>query len=162
MSQTSASHGRTLLREVTPSAPRRVLVVANQAATSPALIAELASRTQRGPVLFHLVVPTLNTRLRHWLSDIDDAVLAARQRGEHAREVMASHGIPVSLEIGDSLPLLAIADALSRFRADEILISALPAYRSHWLERDLINLSQRRFGLPVTHVTEDQESLQAA
>jgi GABA permease len=133
------------------------LIIANQAATSSALIAELRDRTQRGPVCFHLVVPALNSRLRHWLSDTDDAVLTAHQRGEDARAVMAAHGIPVSVEIGDGVPLLAIADALAQFEADEILIATLPASRSHWLEHNLINHSRRRFGLPVHHVIDVEE-----
>ncbi len=152
MPDTTPSKGHTLGREVTASTPQRVLIIANQAATSSALIAELRDRTRRGAVCFHLVVPALNSRLRHWLSDIDDAVLTAHQRGEEAQAVMAAHGIPVSVEIGDSVPLLAIADALAQFDADEILISTLPASRSHWLEHNLINHSRRRFGLPVHHV----------
>jgi GABA permease len=75
---------------------------------------------------------------------------------------MAGHGIPLSVEIGDSVPLLAIADALSRFHAEEIVISTLPANRSHWLANNLINLSRRRFGLPVNHVIEFEELVRAA
>jgi hypothetical protein len=155
-----SAHAR--LSKATAPMPRRVLLVANQAATSPALIAELRDRRQRGPVRFHLVVPALNSRLRHWLSDTDHAVLSAHQRGEDARAVMAAHGIPLSVEIGDSVPLIAIADALSRFHADEILVSTLPANRSHWLEHNLISLSRRRFGLPVNHVIEFEELERAA
>jgi hypothetical protein len=139
------------LKAVT-SEPTRVLIVANQTATSPELIAALQQRTRHGVVHFHLVVPALNSRLRHWLSDSDRAVQIAHDRGQDARSKMADYGISVSVEIGDSVPMLAIADALSRFDADEILISTLPTQRSHWLERDLINQSSRHFGLPVAHV----------
>jgi hypothetical protein len=143
--------------KATAATPQRVLIVANQTTTSSALIAELRDRTQRGPVRFHLVIPALNSRLRHWLSDTDRAVLTAHQRGEDARKLMAARGISLSVEIGDSVPLIAIADALSHFRADEIVISTLPANRSHWLEHNLPNLARRRFGLPVEHVIETQE-----
>lgn len=132
--------------------PPKVLIVANQTADSPALIATLEQRAKDEPVRFHLVVPALNSRMRHWLSDTDRAVLTAHQRGEHARAVIADHGITVSVEIGDGVPLVAISDALSRFPADEIIISTLPVDRSHWLEHDLINRSRRMFDLPVTHV----------
>lgn len=152
MPEHSAANARALPRELIPSEPMRVLIVANQTATSPALIAELKERTCRDAVRLHLVVPALNSRLRHWLSDSDQAVRLARQRGEDARAVMAAHGVWVSVEIGDSVPIHAIADALAYFHADEILISILVARRSHWLERDLINRSRQRFGVPVTHI----------
>src|ERR1700761_6852999 len=121
------------LHNAAPVPERRVLVVANQTATSSALISELRAQARRGPVHFHLVVPALNSHLRHWLSDTDDAVLAARRRGEVALAILKSHGLLVSIEVGDSVPLLAIGDALSQFPADEIVISTLPAARSHWL-----------------------------
>jgi GABA permease len=140
----------------------RVLIVANQTAASPALISELKQRTRHGFVHFHLVVPALNSRLRHWLSDSDQAVQVAHDRGEDARSAMAANGISVSVEIGDSVPMLAIADALSSFHADEILISTLPAQRSHWLERDLINQSRQHFGLPVAHIIGAEQTVLAA
>ena len=45
-----------------------------------------------------------------------------------------SHGLAVSVEVGDSVPLLAIEDALAEFDADEIVISTLPPSQSHWLD----------------------------
>jgi GABA permease len=131
---------------------QRVLVLANQTATSPALLTELRGRAAHGDVLFHLVVPALNSRLRHWLSDTDDAVAAARRRGEEALAVLTSHGLTIEATIGDSVPLLAIEDALSRFDADAIVISTLPAEQSHWLEHDLVARARDRFPLPITHV----------
>ena len=148
----SAANAHALAREPITTEPKCVLIVANQTATSPALIAELQERTRRDAVRLHLVVPALNSRLRHWLSDSDQAVRLAQQRGEDARSVMAAHGVWVSVEVGDSVPIHAIADALAYFPADEILISTLGAHRSHWLERDLINRSRQRFGVAVAHV----------
>lgn len=141
---------------------RRVLVVANQTANSPALAAELRDRAKRGPVCFHLVVPALNSRLRHWLSDTDSAVGTARRRGEAALEALRSHGLTVTMEIGDSVPLLAIIDALSEFEADEIIISTLPPDRSHWLEAKLVERARRCFDVPVRHVIGLQEAAAAA
>jgi GABA permease len=140
------------LRSVDRPPLRRVLVVANQTANSPALIAALRDRAQRGPTRFHLVVPALNSRLRHWLSDTDDAVSAAGRRSQDALAVLRSHGLSMSVEVGDSVPLLAIEDALAQFPADEIVISTLPADRSHWLEHDLVDLARDQFEVPVRHV----------
>ncbi len=158
----SAANARALPCELIPSEPMRVLIVANQTATSPALIAELKERTRRGAVRLHLVVPALNSRLRHWLSDSDQAVRLAQQRGEEARSLMAAHAVWVSVEIGDSVPIHAIADALAAFHADEILISTLPADRSHWLERGLIDRSRQRFGVPVVHIIAAEPATLAA
>ncbi len=112
----------------------------------------MRDRAGHGLVLFHLIVPALNTRLRHWLSDTDDAVSAARRRGDNAVAALRSHGLTVSLEIGDSVPLLAIDDALAQSHVDEIVISTRAPDRSHWLEHDLVQLARRRFSVPVRHV----------
>ncbi|MGO9753666.1 MAG: hypothetical protein ACLP8S_31585 [Solirubrobacteraceae bacterium] len=150
------------LSELPPATAQRVLIMAAAAATSQELIAELRARLKRGAVRFHLVVPALNNRLRHWCSDTDQAVLTAQQRAEDALAVMASHGIPLTVEIGDAVPWLAIADALAQFRADEILVATLPAHRSHRLEHDLVNLAGHRFGLPVKHLSAVQDAECAA
>jgi GABA permease len=150
------------LRTITPLPARRVLIVANQTATSSTLVTELQAQTKRGRVAFHLVVPALNSHLRHWLSDTDHAVSAARRRSEDALAVLESHGLPVSVEIGDSVPLLAIGDALAQFPADEILISTLPPSRSHWLEHGLVELARTRFDVPVRHLIAPEEAVLAA
>jgi GABA permease len=149
-------------RKVNRRPARRVLIVANQTATSSALISDLQTRARRGPVDLHLVVPALNSHLRHWLSDTDDAVLAARRRAEHAVTVLKFHGLPTTAEVGDSVPLLAIEDALVQFDADEILISTLPPDRSHWLEHNLVELARTRFDVPVRHVIAGEEAVRAA
>jgi hypothetical protein len=135
-----------------PKTLKHVLVVANQTATSPVLLAELRHRAQRGPVTFSLLVPILNSRLRHWLSDIDEAHSTAVACAEHTQAVMAKHGLPMRVQVADSVPLQAIADELSRFPADELIIATLPVARSHWLERDMSRQVRQRFELPVLHV----------
>ena len=152
MSDTIATGGRARVRHIDPMPTRRVLIVANQTATSPQLIAELHTRTRDHALSLHLVVPALNTRLRHWLSDTDDAMLAAHRRAVEARSLLRAHGLHISVEVGDSVPLLAIEDALAQFDADEIVICTLAPERSHWLEHDLVESARGRFGIPVEHV----------
>jgi GABA permease len=152
MPETFHVNGRTRLRPTTDSSRRRVLVVANQTATSPRLIAELQDRSARGPVVLHLVVPALNGRLSHWLSATDGAVSDAHRRADDAKAVLMAHGLDVSVEIGDSVPVLAIDDALANFDADEIVISTPPRSQSHWLERNVVELARDRFGVPIQHV----------
>lgn len=135
---------------------RRILVVANQTATSAALIEDLCARADSGPLRVHLVVPALNSRLRHWLSDVDDALSVARRRAEETMAVLASRGLTTSAEVGDSVPLLAIEDALSEFAADEIVICTLPPTQSHWLEQDLVDRARVRFGVQVSHLVVEE------
>ena len=162
MPDTMPANRSTRVRTVNRGPARRVLIVANQTATSAALISDLHSRVKRGPVILHLVVPALNSHLRHWLSDTDEAVSAARRRAEHAETVLRFHGLPITVEVGDSVPLLAIGDALAQFDADEILISTLPPNRSHWLEHNLVELARDRFDLPLSHVIAGEEIMRAA
>jgi hypothetical protein len=129
-----------------------LLVVANQTATNEALVAELRRRQDAGPVVVHLVVAALNTRVRHWLSDFDEATSAAHTRVDNCLEVMRGAGIALTAEAGDCDPLSAISDALAQFPADEVLICTLPVERSHWLERDIIGRAEELFPVPVTHI----------
>ncbi len=62
------------------------------------------------------------------------------------------------LEVGDSVPLPAIEDAVSQFAADEIVISTLPPSSSHWLEQGLVDRARERCGIPVVHVVGDDVS----
>lgn len=162
MPKNFGSTGHAGLPSSAGSSIRHVLVVANQTATSPMLIAQLRERSARGRVQLHLVVPALNSRLRHWLSDTDGAVSAARRRAEDARAVFSAHGLMVDVEIGDSVPLLAIDDALAHFDADEILISTLPPSRSHWLEHKVIERARDRFAVPIQHVVASEDDSPAA
>jgi hypothetical protein len=54
--------------------------------------------------------------------------------------------------VGDPDPLIAVADALAVFPADEIIVSTHPPGRSNWLEKDLIERLQDRHRQPVTHL----------
>jgi len=147
---------RESLPAQTATPARRVLVVAHQTATSVALVSQLRARAGSGQACFHLVVPALNGRLQHWLSDVDGALSAAHRRCEEAVAVFASHGLSVRAEVGDSVPLLAIEDALVQFAADEIVISTLPPSRSHWLEQGLVDRARQRFDVPIVHVVADE------
>jgi hypothetical protein len=99
-----------------------------------------------------VLAPALNSRLAHWVSDIDSAVRAAEERMRATIEELRSHGLKVTGEVGDANPLAAIADALHGFPADEIMISTWPAGSSRWMEKDLPRRAAERFGVPVKHL----------
>jgi len=116
------------------------------------LLDEVARRVSAAPTDVLVVVPALNTRLRHWLSDIDDAVARAHDRLEVALGDLRTRGVSARGEVGDANPLVAIDDALAHFAASAIVIATLPAGQSNWLERGLIDKARARFDVPVTHL----------
>jgi hypothetical protein len=142
-----------------PHAPgeRRILVVANETVGGVTLrtMIEERSRGVRADVL--VVTPALNSPLRHWTSDEDDARAAARDRLEASLGRLRSLGIEASGEVGDADPLQAMEDALRTFGADEIILSTHPPGRSHWLERGVVEKARERFTVPITHVVVDLE-----
>ena len=71
----------------------------------------------------------MNSRLRHWLSDEDGARRRALERVADVVARLERQGVHAEGRIGDADPLLAIADALPTFPADEILIAAEPEDR---------------------------------
>ena len=96
-----------------------------------------------------VVAPALNSWLRRWLSDEDPARRRAEWRlaavvGQLRRTVVHVEG-----RVGDADPLQAIADALTIFSADEIVISAQPE-RSIEQVDDLVSRVRERFALPIS------------
>jgi hypothetical protein len=141
--------------------PRRLLVVANETSTAPRLLEEVR---RRGPWADEvvLVVPALNTRLRHWLSDTDGALAAARERLQAAQAALAGAGVPVRGMVGDADPLQAIDDVLRELEVSEVLISTHAPGRSNWLERGVVERARMRFALPVAHLDAGEPARRAA
>lgn len=138
-----------------PAGEHRVLVVANETVGGPELLSELRAHAAGNRLRVLVVCPALNSPLRHWASDEDDARAAAQGRLENSLVSMRSAGLEAQGEIGDGDPLQAIEDALRTFRPDELIISTHPPGRSHWLERGVVDKARERFELPVTHVVVD-------
>lgn len=134
------------------SNPAGLLVVANRTCPCPMLLDEVARRVSDAPMEVLVVVPALNSRLRHWLSDVDDAVARAHDRLTVALADLRTRGVRASGEVGDANPLVAIEDALAHFEASAIVIATLPPGQSNWLERGLIEKARARFEAPVTHL----------
>ena len=94
-----------------------------------------------------VVAPALNSRLRHWVSDEDAARRRAKTLAEGLAELLKTDGVRAAGQAGDSDPLLAIADALRTFPADEIVIAGRPP-RWNSLDR-LVSRIRHRFALPI-------------
>ncbi|MDQ6729623.1 MAG: hypothetical protein M3022_04810 [Actinomycetota bacterium] len=109
------------------STPTRLLLVANRTCPCPALPAQVLTHVGDRPAEVLVLAPALNSRLRHWVSDVDDAVRAAEQRMSMTIDELRRHGLSVIGRVGDADPLEAIADALATFPASTIMISTWPA-----------------------------------
>ncbi|MGN6430927.1 MAG: universal stress protein [Gaiellaceae bacterium] len=136
---------------------RRILVVANETVGGETLRNTIRERSwgYRAQVL--VVTPALNSPLKHWVSDEDQARADAQERLDRSLARLREAGIDARGEIGDGEPLQAIEDALRTFGADEIIISTHPEGRSNWLERGVVSGARERFVVPITHVVVDLE-----
>jgi nucleotide-binding universal stress UspA family protein len=144
------------------SAPgeRRILVIANETVGGRPLREEIERRSEDYRAHVLVVSPALNSPLRHWVSDEDQARAAAQERLSRSLARLAEEGIDARGEVGDGEPLQAIEDALRSFGADEIIISTHPEGRSQWLERGVVTGARTRFDVPITHVVVDLEAEQ--
>ena len=111
------------------SAPRRILIVANRTAATPALIEAVRKRASEGACQFTLLVPRT-----FWDADTEESAVTLELAIPLLEEAAGSH---VEGLIGDTDPYVAVTGALDQDRYDEIIISTLPARVSHWLHLDL-------------------------
>ena len=137
---------------------KRILVVANETVTGLPLREAIARASEGVDEQVLVVCPALNSPLKHWVSDEDQARRAAHERLNSSLRQLEEDGVAAFGEIGDSDPLQAIEDALRTFAADEIIISTHPEGRSNWLERGVVSGARERFAIPVTHVVADLEA----
>ena len=80
---------------------RRILVIANRTCPCPTLAEAVARRASAAPIDVLIVAPALNSRLRHWLSDVDEALARAQERLDLAITALQRRGIVARGEIGD-------------------------------------------------------------
>src|SRR5262245_25954661 len=137
---------------------RRILVVANETVGGHTLRSLILERSLDVQEQVLVVTPALNSPLRHWTSDEDDARAAAQERLDASLAKLANAGVQASGEVGDGDPVQAIEDALRTFGADEIIISTHPEGRSNWLERGVVEKARERFAVPIRHVVVDLEA----
>jgi len=134
---------------------RLILVIANETVGGERLRDAILSRSEGYDEQVLVVTPALNSHLRHWASDEDNARVEAQKRLDASLERLRAGGIDAKGEVGDAEPLQAMEDALRLFGADEIIISTHPEGRSHWLEKGIVESARERFAVPITHVVVD-------
>ncbi|HZT17218.1 MAG TPA: hypothetical protein VFA19_14870 [Gaiellaceae bacterium] len=141
-----------------PADEHRILVVANETVGGPELLTEIRERSGGRTARVFVVCPALNTPIKTWTSDEDQARAAAQRRLDDSLASMRSVGLEAAGEIGDGDPVQAIEDALRTFRPDELIVSTHPPGRSRWLERGVIERARERFAVPLTHVVVDLDA----
>lgn len=131
---------------------RRILVVANETASSDALRTLLVDRARAAELDVLVVAPALVGRLDFWATDDRHSRTAAAERLDACLDALHDCGVDAAGQIGDARPLLAIDDALAVFEADEIVISTHPDGRSNWLAKHVVERARDRYAVPVQHV----------
>jgi hypothetical protein len=139
----------------------RILVIANETVGGGTLRDEIRRRSEGFDEQVLVVCPALNSPVRHWASDEDDARAKAQVRLDASLARLREAGVDAKGEVGDAEPLQAMEDALRLFGPDEIIISTHPVGRSHWLERGIVEAARERFAVPITHVVVDLEAERA-
>jgi hypothetical protein len=143
-------------RSRTPS--RRVLVVADDACTTPELCASLRAFAGDTPIEALVIAPAHGTTATQWYVDEDAARADATHRLRTCVNCLVRDGIRVSGELSVPDPIQAIADALHEFPADEILLVTAPQRPSRWLHQNVIDRARWAFLQPITHIVKPAAS----
>jgi hypothetical protein len=130
----------------------RVLVVADDACTSPSLCTSVRAYAGSGPVEALVVAPVRGTPATQWYVDEDAARADATSRLRRCLGCLGDRGISVHGRLGDEDLVQAVADALEGFAADRILIVSAPQRPSTWLRRSAVERVRQAFSQPVDHV----------
>jgi hypothetical protein len=136
------------------AARHRVLVVANETVGGRELREEIMRRAPRMPEV-RVVCPILPSRAHYIASDIDRELADARARLDRTLAWAGKHDIQATGDVSADPPLMAAADELRRFAADEVIVSTHPESRSRWLESGLVERLRDELDIPVHHVVVD-------
>jgi hypothetical protein len=135
---------------------RKVLAVVSEPVSGRALKSAIgAERAEAAEVL--VIAPALDSRVRFWTSDSDEAIDRAQAVQEETVERMSEEGVDAVGDTGESDPVLAIHDALQTFPVDEIVLFTHPDGRRNWLEEGVVDEASERFEAPVRHVLVEAE-----
>jgi LmbE family N-acetylglucosaminyl deacetylase len=129
-----------------------ILFIAHQACENSALCAEVRAHAEPGADVL-VVAPVLGFPSHQWISDDADDRALAEERLEKSISCLCKHGLRAHGMLGDADPVQAIADALYRFAAEEIVICLEGTEKAHWLHRGVVERTKRLFALPVTEIT---------
>jgi hypothetical protein len=136
---------------------RCILVVSNENADHQELISYISVAAAKHGDSVHVIAPALNSRLNHWMSDVDSARHRAEDRLMRCVEALRRRGVDATGDVGDSDPIQAIVDVLAEVEPDELIIATHPEHRSNWLARGMVTRARERFEFAVTHFVVDTD-----
>jgi hypothetical protein len=126
---------------------RKILALAAEPISGDALRSALGSGAEDAEVV--VVAPALDSRMRFWTSDNDEAIARAEEVQQESVERLTEEGVAATGESGESDPLLALQDALATFPAEEIVIFTHPEGERNWAEEGLVEQARELFSVPV-------------
>jgi hypothetical protein len=130
----------------------RVLVVVDEACTSPDFCAGVREYTGNGPIEALVIAPAHGSAATQWYVDEDAARADATRRLRASVACLARGDILANGRLADPDPVQAITDALNDFPADEILIITAPQRPSTWLHQNAVDRARRSFQQPIEHL----------
>src|SRR3954468_22658695 len=122
----------------------RVLVIANQTADAPELLAALQARQEKGPMVPTLLIPATRNGF------------AGREEAGKRLEAVLTHwreaGLSAQGVVGDPDPAVAVHETWDPRAFDEVIVSTLPGATSKWLQADPPPRVRQITGCAVRHV----------
>lgn len=134
---------------------RRYLVVADETVGGQKLQDEIASRHEKEPSRFTVIVPaSVPSEGLTWTEA--EARGLAQDRLQRVLSRLDEIGVEGDGSIADADPFQAIDDTLREAKFDEVILSA-PSKRSGWMKPNLPAKVESAFGLPVTFIQGEAE-----
>jgi hypothetical protein len=128
----------------------RVLVIPTSDIGADEIQATIGDRF--GDAEVHVVAPASKISRLDWLTNAeDDARADAAERADEVADALPADD--VETRVGDTDPLQAIDDEVRTFHPDEIVVVSRTDDEATWLESDAGEAAQKRFTVPVTHLT---------
>jgi hypothetical protein len=133
---------------------KKIIALVNEPVSGEALKSAVGRQTAEDAEVL-VVAPALNSRLKFWTSDSDEAIARAEEVAQETAERLDEEGIDAAGDTGESDPLLALQDALQTFPADEIVLCTHSSGSRNWQEEGVVDEARERFGRPVIHLIVD-------
>ena len=100
----------------------RILVLAQEAVDAARVRSALPGDDISDAEVLVVAPAEQESKLRFWMSDADEAIADASERGDQVADELRSEGAHARTETGEADPVLAVRDALAGFPADRILV----------------------------------------
>ncbi|HEX2086618.1 MAG TPA: hypothetical protein VHF89_13120 [Solirubrobacteraceae bacterium] len=100
----------------------RILVLAREAVDAARVRSALPGDDLSDAEVLVVAPAEQESKLRFWMSDADDAIADAQERGGEVAEELREEGAHARSETGEADPVVAVRDALATFPADRILV----------------------------------------